>query len=270
MDEQESVLRAFEDAGVLRALEWANRSSYGEVWRDFNPEGGHDQGWAGYTAHKYLVNRLDRVFSCGDFAVDLDLEDGDPNSVGRDLLALGISDRDFSTMPEIPAGTVTRADLNGSPGWMLDGWRWILASHSYGRIHKIRWPAKSYTKGKVAQQPYADVEDGLFGYDLLGMLPPIEELVDPERLLRQTLVLGHAMDLTTGDIELHLGRSRWNHDRGDAWDWVKSLLNNGSGEGSRGMAPRPAGPTGPQQVPDAPVRLRQEASGSSRQSRDGA
>ena len=71
MDEREQVVSHLDRAGVLAAIRWAHRSAYGEVWRDFNPQGGHDQGWVGITAHKLLIDRQDRVFQAERFAVQI-------------------------------------------------------------------------------------------------------------------------------------------------------------------------------------------------------
>jgi hypothetical protein len=256
MDERDQVLRLLSESGVLGGIRWAHRSAYHQVWQDFNPDGGLDQGWIGYTAHKYLINRQDRVFQCEDYAAPPDEE-----HVGRDVLAAGIAGRDFETMPMLAPGTVTRQDLNHSPGWILGDWRWLMASCEFGQIDKIRWPRKSPTKGEVARQPYLD-EGGLFNYADLGLLPPLEDLTDPERVLRHTLVLAHAMDPDTGEVQLRIGRSRWNLDKGDAWAWQQDLLALPPDDGHYGRRPNPLDPTGPRpdDVADADVQVRRPAS----------
>ncbi|WP_026361273.1 hypothetical protein [Amycolatopsis nigrescens] len=257
MNERERVLGLLGEAGVLAGIRWSQRSAYAQVRQDFNPDGGHDQGWIGYTAHKYLINRQDRVFQCERYGVPAG--EGD---VGRDVLAAGILDRDFKSMPMLESGTVVRQDLNHSPGWLFGEWRWLMASFEFGQSDKIRWPWKSETKGMVARQPYADDEEGLFR---LPGLPPLEDLADRERVLRNTLVLAHAMDPDSGETELYLGRSRWNFDKGDAWAWKVELLSRPPDSGRRGARPQPVDPTTPHDddIADAEVRVRRSLRGTS-------
>lgn len=218
MGERERVIEDLADAGVLAAIRWAHRSAHGQLWQDFNPEGGLDQQWVGLTAHKYLVNRQDRVFQCQSYAVPPGAD-----GVGRDVLAAGMRDDDFRSMPLLKPGVVERGDLNGSPGWRYRDWRWLMVSCEYGRVNDIVWAHRSETKDRVARQPYLDDEIGLF--KLAELLPPAESLTEDQRLLRNTLVLAHAMDPDTGQTRLHLGRARSNDDHGPAWAWQVDLLS---------------------------------------------
>lgn len=258
MGERDQVCDLLRGSGVLAAIRWAHRSAYDQVWQDFNPDGGHDQGWIGLTAHKYLINRQDRVFQCERYAAPAGQE-----HVGRDVLAAGMADRDFQTMPVLAPGTVTRQDLNHSPGWVVGEWRWLMTSYEFGQLARIRWPRKSETKGAVARQPYVDEDGVLFPFEDLGLLPPLDSLSDPDRVLRHTLVLAHAMDLDTGETELFLGRSRWNEDRGAAWAWQQDLLALPPDAGRPGHRPQPADPgtASPDGVADARVQVRRPARG---------
>ncbi|GAA3571243.1 hypothetical protein GCM10022222_64210 [Amycolatopsis ultiminotia] len=110
MGERDLVLASL---GILDTNVWAQGSAYRQVRQDYNLAGGHKQSWIGYNAYTYLLDRLDRVFQCGEFAPP-----PDQDSAGRDVLAFGIADRDFRTMP-----VLHRRDLNSSPGWTADGWR---------------------------------------------------------------------------------------------------------------------------------------------------
>ena len=217
MGERERVIADLTDAGVLAAIRWAHRSSHEQLWRDFDPDSGLDQQWVGLTAHKYLINRQDRVFQCKGYAVPPG--DGD---VGRDVLARGMHEDDFRRMPRLRPGLVERCDLNLSPGWRFGDWRWLMASSEYGRVDDIVWSHRSETKDRVARQPNLDDEIGLFL--LRELLPPAESLTEEQRLLRNTLVLAHTMDPDTGDTELYLGRARSNDDHGPAWAWKVDLL----------------------------------------------
>jgi len=256
--EQAKVLGMLRGSGVLDGIAWAHRSAYQQVRQDYNPAGGHKQSWIGYNAYIYLLDRLDRVFQCGDFAA-LPGEE----SVGRDVLADGIAGRDFQSIPLLPAGTVVRHDLNGSPGWVVDGWRWLLASYKFGQVRKIRWPEKSDTKQTVARQPHSEDDGGLFPVTAIPGLPSLEGLPDDERDLRKTLVLAHAMDPVTVDFELFFGRIRWNSDRGDAWVWRENLLDLPPGPQQSGARPRPVDPILPPSgdAADADVRVRRSARG---------
>ncbi|MBB1157102.1 hypothetical protein [Amycolatopsis dendrobii] len=258
MAEEDDVMSNLRARGILAGISWAHRSAYEQVRQDYNPAGGHTQGWIGYNAHIYLRDRLDRVFQCETYAVP-----PGHDSAGRDVLAEGISDRDSRSMPLLPAGTVVRSDLNGSPGWSAAGWRWLLASYEYGQVAKIRWTERSETKQLVARQPHAVDDGGLFPLATLPGLPPVNSLPDHERELRQTLVLAHAMDSTTTDFEVFFGRIRWNVDHGDAWAWRVDLQDNGYSSphkaqpGPTQNLARTAGDT----VEDADVRMRRPARG---------
>jgi hypothetical protein len=257
MGEQDLVLASLGELGILDAIVWAQDSAYRQVRQDYNPAGGHKQGWIGYSAYTYLLDRLDRVFQCGEFAPP-----PGQDSAGRDVLADGIAGSDFRTKPELRPGMVVRRDLNGSPGWMADGWRWLLASYRFGQVAKIRWSEKSTTKQTVAQQPHGVDDGGLFTLSSLPGLPPLEGLPDNLRDLRKTLVLAHAMDQDTVEFELFLGRIRWNVDHGDAWAWREDMLGRSPGFGGRGVRPQPVYPVSPtsEGVADADVRVRRLAS----------
>jgi hypothetical protein len=256
MTEQERVLENLRKRGVLDGIAWAHGSAYRQVRQDYNPAGGHNQAWIGYNAHIYLLDRLDRIFQCGGYAIPPGAD-----SLGRDVLADGIADRDFQSRPLLPPGTVIRRDLNGSPGWLASGWRWLLASYEFGQVSKIRWSERSETKQLVARQPHGEEDGGLFPLSALPGLPPWEGLPDEERELRRTLVLAHAMDPITAEFELFLGRIRWNIDGGDAWAWRIDLTAQSPSLGDRSVAHRPvhAFVSSGDNVEDAEVRVRRPA-----------
>ena len=259
--EEDQVLTALADRGALDGVVWAHGSAYGQVRQDYNPAGGHDQGWIGYNAHKYLVDRLDRVFQCGAF----EAPSGD-GPVGRDVLAEGIADRDYQTMPVLRPGLITRNDLNHSPGWQVAGWRWLLTSFRFGAVATIHWPDKSKTKQTVARQPHGVDDGGLFTLNSLPGLPSLEELPETQRALRQTLVLAHAMDPDTAEFQLFLGRIRWNVDHGDAWAWRHDMLGRPPESGSRSTPPKPDAhvPPADPNISDIPLKLRRPAHGENR------
>ncbi|SFI97365.1 hypothetical protein SAMN05421835_102371 [Amycolatopsis sacchari] len=242
MSERDQALTTLRRRGVLDALVWAQRSAYGQVRQDYNPEGGHKQSWIGFSGHTYLIDRLDRVFQCGDYAAPRG-----EGPIGRDVLAAGITDEDFRTMPHLPAGTVVRHDFNGSPGWSADGWRWLLTSYRFGEVHRIRWPEHRKTKQLVARQPHDD--GGLFPLTTLTTVP-----------VQPTLILAHAMDPETVESELFLGRSRWNPDGGDAWVWCEDLLAQPPARTTWSEPHLPIAAADPT-VPDADVALRRAVGG---------
>jgi hypothetical protein len=280
MREQDEALRDLSAAHVLDGLRWSARSSVARTMEDFDPDTGHDQGWLGYTFHKLLKDRLDRVFSCGRYAVSApdesgleeleELEESVPEDaeVGLDVLGAGLTQRELDTMPRVAPGVVSRADLNGSPGWRSGSWRWLLASFAYGGADRILWPRKSPTKRRVAAQP--DPDQLAFDLDAMG-LPVLAELARADGTDgTKTLVLGHALDPDSGRAELPLGRPRLNSGGGDAWHWRTDLLSDGpAGGGQFGFAGRASpDPPSSEDVADAPVRLRRPEAGTGQASGD--
>lgn len=258
MSEQEDALQDLEGTRVLDGLRWAAQSSAERVLSDFDADTGHDQGWLGYTHHKLLKDRIDRVFSCGKYAVPSPDED----AAGMDVLGAGLSQQDLLDMPHVSTGVVLRDDLNGSPGWRTREWRWLLASFRYGDGERIPWPQKSPTKQRVAAQPQPD--QLAFDAEQMGMPGLADVLADLSQLPvapTTTLVMGHSLDPFAGGLQLPFGRPRLNHGGGDCWYWMTDLLdgwNPAGGRGRLGGAGSPAGP-GPNVVPDAPVRLRRQS-----------
>ncbi|MGK5531610.1 hypothetical protein [Streptomyces sp. URMC 129] len=259
MSEQQDALSDLADARALAAIQWADESAYERTMRDYDPDAGHDQGWVGYTAHKFVQDRLDRVFSLGKYSV-ASLDDSE---AGLDLVATGLLPGEFENMPRIPPGTVTRADLNGSPGWRCGHWRWLLASYRFGEVDSIPWPRKSPTKQRVAAQPRPDQltlpiegEDELFF--LADVVRAIGESPEPE-IPATTLVVAHSVQRDLGVRELFIGRTRLNKGGGPAWYWRHDLLSSAPGDqghGSRPIVPAPM--PGRDGVADAAVRLRRK------------
>ncbi|WP_146017627.1 hypothetical protein [Verrucosispora sp. ts21] len=256
MDEQEEVLADLKAAGVLAGLQWARRSAYQRTWRDYEPETGHDQTTVGTIAHKLMCDRLDRVFSCGKYFV----ESPEQADAGLDIVAAGISDAEFRSRPKIPPGTVVQADLNGSPGWRLGRWRWLLASTKAGEVKYMRW--KSPTKRKAASQPYP----GQLPLEIPSGLEEIFQLMTVDAMNSDdstTLVVAHGIDLDFGMPEFYLGRPKIRQRRRTAWHWCADILED---DGGSGQGPRNGGRGIPDSrtpdriadigVPDVPVRLR--------------
>lgn len=256
MSEQSDAIEDLTPGNVLDGIRWAARTSAARVIGDYDPETGYDQGWLGYSLHKLLKDRLDRVFSCGKFAV----ASPEDSTEGLDVLAAGLRQEDVASMPVVRPGLVERDDLNGSPGWRAGHWRWLLASARYGEVERIPWPEKSPTKQRVAAQPapgqLAFDSEQLGIPELVDLLADLSEL---ELLPTTTLVLAHALDPETGDVQLPLGRPRL-HFVDDCWYWSTDLMDGWEPEGGAGRVGGPVlpGPR-PDDVPDAPVRLRRRS-----------
>ncbi|GAA4238163.1 hypothetical protein GCM10022254_52960 [Actinomadura meridiana] len=156
-----------------------------------------------------------------------------------DVLATRI-DRAFEDQPQ-----VVRDDLNGSPGWRYGPYRILLKRHEFGNVRGIRWDRDSPTKQAVAQQGY--VEDPQLELPL-GIHRDTPGVV--------TLVLAHSATEEPVEMELFLGRPRWNADGGTAWHWVKALDDT--------MGPDPRRKLVERTMPlwddhrDVPMRLRGE------------
>jgi hypothetical protein len=255
VSEQQQVMMALGEAGVLGGIRWAYVSATDRVAEDYSEAAGHDATWAGMTRFTLLRDRLDRVFACGKYA----LASGGDNSVSQDLLHAELTERDIATMPHLDPDLVERADLNGSPGWAWQEWRWLLASCAYGKIEQLPWPQKSPTKQQVARQPnpeppqptlFEGLADGeIAGLELLG--------THDAQLDHRTLVVAHAQDIDHDEREAVVGRPRLNAGGGQAWHWHHNLLAEPPSRGGRRRGDAPSSPS-TDSVPDAPVRLRRQ------------
>jgi hypothetical protein len=255
MTEQQEVVADFGAAGVLGGIRWAYLSATARVLDDYSEAAGHDATWVGITRFTLFRDRLDRVFACGRYAVP----EGDDASISLDILRAELTERDIASMPPLATDLVTRADLNGSPGWAWQKWRWLLASCAFGKIDELPWSQKSPTKQRVALQPNPDPDPTLFdelAADEVGGLEALFAQAQP--LDRDTLVVAHSQDVDHDGRELVIGRAQLNFGGGEAWHWYQDLLETPSAEGGRATGNVPPQP-GPKSVPDAPVRLRRPA-----------
>lgn len=142
---------------------------------------------------------------------------------------------------------VTRDDLNGSPGWRYGRYRVLLKHHEFGNVRGIRWDRDSPTKQSVAQQSYLDDPQlalplGIGHGDTPGVV---------------TLVLAHSASEEPLEMELFLGRPRWNADGGTAWHWVKPLDDTIGADPRRKLVERTM-PLWGDDERDVPMRLRGE------------
>ncbi|MES9601687.1 hypothetical protein [Actinomadura sp. NPDC000929] len=158
-----------------------------------------------------------------------------------DALASQI-DRVFEAEPQ-----VVRDDLNGSPGWRYGPYRVLLKRHEFGNVRGIRWDRASPTKQAVARQTY--VEDPQLALPL-GVGPR-----DTPGVV--TLVLAHSATEAPLEMELFLGRPRWNADGGTAWHWVRPLDDTIGADPRRKLVERTM-PLWDDREEDVPMRLRGE------------
>ena len=255
MSEQQDVIEDLSEVNALTSFRWAYDSAVAKALEDYSEEDGHDATFFGVSRYTLFRDRTDRVFHCGRFAVPSGDADAD-----LDQLLAGLSETDINLMPRIPAGVAIRNDLNGSPGWVIGRYRILFVSAPYGKTKKILWSAKSKTKQRVANQRNPQPEQPML-FEALPEGADIDmaavQATDTELDLT-TFVIVHTADSLTGRTELALGRPRLNSGGGPPWHWLQDL---------DGFRPMSVGnrvvntpmPTGPNTVPDAPVRVRREA-----------
>jgi hypothetical protein len=276
MGEQQEVIDGLTAAGVLTGIRWAYESATRRSLEIYSEADGHDLAWLGHTRFTLFRDRLDRVFSCGRYAV--------PTADGRldiDVLCAELSERDLSTMPRLSPGLVRRADLRGSAGWAYRRHWFLISSAEFGRLDTLPWQEKSVTKQLVAMQPSPDLRQPSLFEDLLtdGVLPDqfLPDGQSPDGALHGTLLPGrldplllaadrelkvptfivaHSLEAGTGEIELTFGRPKLNLRGGAAWHWREDLLNVPLPVVRRTELPAAAEIDNPSEVPDAPVRLR--------------
>lgn len=255
MIDQEQLCNQLGEAGVLAGITWAYRSAASRLVEDFSESAGYNATCAGVGLLALFEDRLDRVFSCGKYVVDPDQSDDS----GLDLLYAELTFDEVATLPKIAAGIVSRSDLNGSSGWRFEGVRWLLASARSGGINSIEWTAKSPTKQLVARHFGKSEESPSLFDDHAGNANGDELFVwNGDAFDIDTFVVGYSLDLVTYGRELVLGQSRWNPDGTSAWYWAMDLLAEQAPGGARGDASEHAF-VQPDEVPDAPVKLRRPA-----------
>lgn len=255
MSEQQDVIAELGDAGVLVGVRWAYLSATARSLETYSEADGHDAAWLGNTRFTYFRNRLDRVFACERYAVRSGDDDAD-----LDLLYAELSGHDIETMPQLASGLVRRSNLNGSPGWAHGQRRFLLASCVFGKLGQVPWPQKSPTKQRVAGQrnpepPQPSLFEGFADEEISGLE---SALTAANELDMVTFVVAHSLDPLSQQVELVLGRARLNSGGGQAWHWRQDLLSAPPADGGRRTDDTPL-PTGPNTVPDAPVRLRRRA-----------
>jgi hypothetical protein len=266
VSEQQDVIEALEEAGVLAGVRWAYISATSRALEDYSEADGHDAAWLGNHRFTLFRDRLDRVFACNRYS----LQPGSAATVSLDLLHAQLSDRDIAALPLLAPDLVRRADLNGSPGWAWQGWRFLLASCAFGKLDRLPWPRKSPTKQRVARQrnpapPQASLFDELVNDEIAGLLA----LVTQAQILDlETFVVAHSLDPVVRAAELTFGRARLNNGGvGRAWHWREDLLKAPPADGGQEVESTPPS-TSPDNEPDAPVQRRPASERARNQSRE--
>ncbi|MFD4538705.1 hypothetical protein [Streptomyces bauhiniae] len=258
MTEQKRVVDDLSESGVLSGIAWAVASAYADTMRGYDARRGYKPGTIGYVAHGLICDRMDRVFSCGDYR----LPQGMPAGAGLDAVREGLHPEDVDAMPPLGPELVSSSPLNNSPGWQFGSYRWLLQSFEFGAVRKIPWARKSATKKRVASQPDPDPgQEDLFsamGQPLQGFAPlriVLAEDDDDDGV--DTFVLAHSIHEELKERELFFGRP--NLVRGQSWHWRHDLMAHPPASGGGmpiGRGPQPYTPNPNEVVSDAPVRLR--------------
>ncbi len=255
MSEQQDIIGDLEAVGALAGIRWAHRAATSRTLEIFSEADGHDAALVGNLRFTLFRDRLDRVFACDRY----ELQPSSAATDHLDLLYAELSQDDIRRMPQVAPDLMRRADLTGSPGWATGGRRFLLAACAFGKLDSLPWPRKSPTKQRVAQQRQPDpaqasLFDGVADEEIAGL----EELLAATyRLDLETFVVAHTLDPVSQDMELVFGRARLNNGGGEAWHWCQDLLTAPPADGGRRRGDSPL-PTGPDSVPDAPVRLRRK------------
>jgi hypothetical protein len=200
---------------VLAGIAWAVAATQRRLLQDAEGEPAYKQTWIGQTAHSLMCDRLDRVFSCGDYA-----HESGQHEVGLDVLHAGLNRQEIETMPRVAPGTVTRDDLNGSPGWLCGQWRWLMSSFLPFEVEAIKWAVKRPTKQRVAQQALGR---GTVPHEVLPLFEMEAAAFAPAADGITTLVLVHAFDVQQGSSESYLGRSQYNPRGESPWHWKEPI-----------------------------------------------
>ncbi|MFC0040843.1 hypothetical protein [Actinomadura rayongensis] len=158
-------------------------------------------------------------------------------------------DRVFGIDDDEP-GPIVRDDLNNSPGWRCGRYRVLLKRHRFGAVNALRWDRDSRTKQAVARQEFAD--DPQLALEIPGVPADTPGIV--------TLVLAHSATEEPLQLELYLGRPRFNDDGGGAWHWVRALDDASLGADPRRKLVEPTLPLWTDDAADVVLRRRRATS----------
>jgi hypothetical protein len=125
-----------------------------------------------------------------------------------------------------------------------------LKRYDLGAVDTIRWHTLSATKQAVSRQEFPD--DPQLTFDL-GDVDERRSSDVPEIV---TLVLAHSASEEPLEMELFVGRPRYNADGGAPWWWRVPLTRESLGLDPRRAVPEPTMPIWGDDEEDVPLRLR--------------
>lgn len=237
MVEEREVWEALAGPGFLHALRDAHEATTRIVFGRLSRSAGFKERSFGYTSFDVLESQLDRAFQLGGFAPPSPSPTHHPPSTDA---SLPVGDPLF--------GTVVRDNLNGSPGWRHGPYRVLLRRHEFGEVDGIRWDQASPTKQAVSKQDYPG--DPQLALDIGDLRPPAGDTPGPI-----TLVLAHSASEEPLEMELFIGRPRFNADGGSPWWWRRALTRENLGPDPRRTAAEPTTPIWSDDEADVPLRL---------------
>lgn len=223
MSEEREAREFLLNAGFLHDVRDAHEATTRIVFSSLSRADGFKERSFGYTAFDVLESQLDRVFRTGEHAVD--------------------------HQPTLDDVVVTRDNLNGSPGWRCGPYRVLLKRYELGEVDAIRWDKLSPTKQAISKMDFPD--DPQLALDL-------GEIEVDTRVV--TLVLAHSASEEPMEMELFLGRPRFNADRGSPWWWRIAVSRESLGDDPRVALAEPTLPIWDDEEADVPLRLRDPAS----------
>jgi len=222
--EQIQTIDELEQLGMLTAIIWAIKAGTRQALDDdYRVETGHNRTTLGTDCYILICDRLDRVFSCEKY------EQNNFDESGADILYAGLSKDEITSMPKIPPSQVTRSDINGSSGWVINRTRFLLQSFRPGELHQIRWREKGITKQEVAREPFNDMIPPKDGQGMLEIeLPKPNKNHASSDKPETTLVIAYSVDEIQNKIEMAIGRSRYipGERKPKPWHWIELLIEN--------------------------------------------
>jgi hypothetical protein len=253
MSEHHDVIENLITSGVLGAFKWAYESAVFRTLADHSEAAGHNATTLGVTRHALFTDRLDRVFSCGRYSVG---DEFDATS-NLDVLLAELSEVDAVSLPQLDPHLVERSDLHGSPGWVFNGRRFLIAACQFGQLETLPWARKSPTKQLAALQGNPDaIQDSLFVGSIDDeIFALLASGIGASKLDLETFIVAHTLDGISGQRELALGRAKLNFSGGRAWHWREDVLTSSIQDSSADVV-NPDSVSDKDVVEDAPVRLR--------------
>lgn len=233
--DQSDILKQLEQSGIIDAISWAASTSAISSIQQFDPEQGHDRAWLGTTRHNQLSDRLDRVFSVNNYA--LEPEDNQIKSDGSRLV--GLPDEARASIPAIEPGLVSRSNLLQSPGWQFEDIRLLIQSAPIDSFESYSWKSKGGVKKRVAEIRHDPVTVSRPIQTSL-LLPEVDDDFGESDEVTNLIVM-HGLDEVTHNRKLAIGRAHYQEGDSRPWHWLEYLYEGPSGGNKqRLIPPKPA------------------------------